>query len=172
MLALDSKETACNSPLEWEVYCQVFRKRPFIVASGSAPQSGFSARTMENLRRFAGRQLLRPCSLALFGLAVAIALWGFSYKISLYHRHRLSPMRSVVAKLWFEPVSDTLATAQRLRSRSHYKSGSHALRGFSQRLPFPASARTAPQPMLKGAVRGLDFPLSTRAPPSRPVCLS
>ena len=172
MLALDSKETACNSPLEWGVCWKVFSKRPFIVASGSAPKSVFSARTIENLRRFAGKQLLRPCSLALFGLAVAIALWGFSYKISLYHRHRLSPMRSVVAKLWFEPASDTFATAQRLRGRSHFKAGSHALRAFSLRLPFPASARTAPQPKLKGAVWALEYPLSPRAPPSRPVCLS
>jgi hypothetical protein len=76
-------------------------------------------------------------------------------------------MRSVVAKLWFEPASDTLAAAQRLRSRSHFKAGSRALCGFSQRLPFPASARTAPQPMLKGAVRAFEFPLSSRAPPLR-----
>lgn len=147
----------------------MFPKRSFIVASKSAPKPDFSAGTMEILRRFVRRLLLQPCSLALFGLAFAIALWGFSYKISLYQRHRLSPMRSAVAKLWFEPARETPATAQRLKMRSHFKAGSHALRGFSQWLPFPDGARTAPQPVLKGSVRALESPLSSRAPPSRAV---
>jgi hypothetical protein len=53
--------------------------------------------------RFSGQfslvaSLFRPCVLGFLGLALAVALCGFAYKISLYQPN--SGMRSNVVKLW------------------------------------------------------------------------
>lgn len=55
--------------------------------------------------------LFRPFSLSLIALALLIALWGFGYKISLYHRHTDPLLQSNVAKLWIEQRNNSTAVA-------------------------------------------------------------
>jgi hypothetical protein len=45
-----------------------------------------------DLHRLQG--LMRPLSLGLIGLAVAVAIWGFAYKLSLYQPHPYPKMDS------------------------------------------------------------------------------
>lgn len=52
--------------------------------------------------KFSRTRVKKPCAIGLIALAIAVALWGFGYKISLY-RPYLSPVsRASVAKLWVE----------------------------------------------------------------------
>lgn len=51
---------------------------------------------------FRRTRVKKPCAVGLIALAIAVALWGFGYKISLYSP-RLDPAsRASVAKLWVE----------------------------------------------------------------------
>lgn len=52
---------------------------------------------------FTLRARIRPCSLGLIALAVAVFLWGFGYKLSLYHVHPNPFSHISQAKLWIEP---------------------------------------------------------------------
>jgi hypothetical protein len=79
--------------------------------------------------RFAVEQLLcfmQPLSLALIGLAAAVTLWGFAYKLSLYHRHAAPLANASVAKLWIDPNGASVAAPSRLKAKSHLLSGSQA----------------------------------------------
>jgi hypothetical protein len=69
--------------------------------------------------RFAVEQLLlcfmRPLSLALFGLAAAVTLWGFAYKLSLYYPDQNHPAPISVAKLWLGPEGTLLISKNRAK---------------------------------------------------------
>jgi hypothetical protein len=52
---------------------------------------------------YSWRYIIRPLNLGLIGLAVAVALWGFAYKLSLYRPHQNHPASMSVAKLWLGP---------------------------------------------------------------------
>src|ERR1035441_2387375 len=58
------------------------------------------------------RGLMRPLSLGLMCLAVAVAIWGFEYKLSLSHPRQSPSTKASVAKLWLGPEG-TLLTAKR-----------------------------------------------------------
>ena len=45
-------------------------------------------------------RLLTPVTFSIFSLALAVALWGYGYKLSLYHRHPVNVSVNQVAKLW------------------------------------------------------------------------
>jgi hypothetical protein len=47
--------------------------------------------------------LIRPLSLCLIGLAVAVVLWGFAYKLSLYEPANKHSTQICVAKMWLGP---------------------------------------------------------------------
>jgi len=55
------------------------------------------------LSRSCLRDLARPMSVFLIGLAVAVALWEFAYKLSLYGLPRNHSSHVSVAKLWLGP---------------------------------------------------------------------
>jgi hypothetical protein len=44
--------------------------------------------------------LVRPMSVFLIALAVAVAVWGFAYKLSLYQPPHKHPLQVSVAKMW------------------------------------------------------------------------
>lgn len=46
----------------------------------------------------------RPCQLGLLGLAIAVFLWGFGYKLSLYHK---TQSNGSVVKMWVEHRNTT-----------------------------------------------------------------
>ncbi|HEV2274491.1 MAG TPA: hypothetical protein VGR96_10015 [Acidobacteriaceae bacterium] len=49
------------------------------------------------------QQFLRPLTVGLLGLAVAVFIWGLGYKLSLYRPHPSPAARAGVAKLWLGP---------------------------------------------------------------------
>jgi hypothetical protein len=54
------------------------------------------------------RSLLRPFSLGLIALAIAVFLWGLGYKLSLYHSQQNHEAGASVAKLWVDPRPDLI----------------------------------------------------------------
>jgi len=54
------------------------------------------------------RCIMRPVNLGLIGLAVAVALSGFAYKLSLYYPDQNHPAPISVAKLWLGPEGTLL----------------------------------------------------------------
>lgn len=62
----------------------------------------------------------RPNSLALIGLAVAITLWGYGYRLSTYDLHPSSTAHAAGAKMCLEPRSDSLVAAGRLKANLHF----------------------------------------------------
>ena len=59
--------------------------------------------------RFSGlRSVFRAASILPVVLAVAVVLWGLSYKLSLYHTHQNHIGRTIVAKLWTGPPKASL----------------------------------------------------------------
>ena len=139
----------------------------FAVAFGSAPRTDLRARAMKCLRSTVRKLVLQPLVLVLLGLEIAIALWGFGYRISLYQRHRIAPMRSATARLWIDTRSDILTEAQRPKNRSRRMAGTHASCVHLERLPSPSNASAALQPVLKGGVIPFASPVALRSPPSR-----
>jgi len=69
----------------------------------------------------------RPCSLGLLGLAIAIALWGFGYKLSRYNPHPSAASRASIAKLWDKRPGSFPPDPSSLRLRSHLPSGPQPL---------------------------------------------
>ncbi len=63
------------------------------------------------------RCIMRPVNVGLIGLAVAVALWGFAYKLSLYHPDQNRPARASAAKMWLGPEGALLTSKNRPKSQ-------------------------------------------------------
>lgn len=112
---------------------------------------------------------MQPKPLRLLGLAVAIALWGFGYRLSTYELHPSSNARGGAAKLCLEPRNASFALAARIKSSAHLIPVSAAI---------PASARFFPHiecvlvcPVLQNTARPvtLRFLIPFRSPPSQNI---
>lgn len=110
-------------------------------------------------------QLFRLRALQFVALAIAVFLWGFSYKISLYHSHPTPASRNSVAKLWLTQRPHLVIRAGTLGTRKGPHSHSHA---------FVLPARSAFQRQFLEVVDNspysnwslsLDYPVSSRSPP-------
>ena len=67
-----------------------------------APES-VSARPARMWERvLAWRQFCSPSALGCLGLALAIVLWGYGYRLSVYQPHRDAASRTLAAKLWVD----------------------------------------------------------------------
>jgi hypothetical protein len=66
------------------------------------------------------RRASRPWALGLIGLAIAVALWGFGYKLSRYSLHSDISSRASFAKLW-DKHQDSAQVAEnaKLTPQSH-----------------------------------------------------
>jgi len=62
-------------------------------------------------------RMMRPSRIGFVGLAVAVAMWGFAYRLSLYHPDQNRPARTSVAKMWLGPEGTLLASKNRLKSQ-------------------------------------------------------
>ncbi len=111
------------------------------------------------------RDSFRPFALSLIGLAVAVALWGYSYRISRYSAVRTS--RVFVAKLWVE--NRLAVAARRATARNSVKQfGAGADAAPLAAVQAPALARAAvrrAQPRLR-LLLCLVFPAPLRSPPA------
>jgi hypothetical protein len=79
---------------------------------GSQGNAGEGDRPISLLASF------RPCVLGFAALAITVALWGYGYKLSLYHQ-RDHTSAIPVAKLWIEHRDATALAAFSLPGNTH-----------------------------------------------------
>ena len=118
------------------------------------------------------RRQFGPHALGLIALAITVALWGYGYKLSLYHWHEAASQRVPVAKLWSEPRNGSLTAAVALKAKSNLAVGSQAL---SVDLPELTSHLSALICILPSANRGIayfDFLIPSRSPPPQSFSLA
>jgi len=60
--------------------------------------------------------IFSPCVLAFAGLAIAVALWGYGYKLSLYEQSSEGAKSLSVAKLYIEHRDTVGVTVSKLRA--------------------------------------------------------
>jgi len=85
--------------------------------------------------------IVRPFSLGLVGLAVAVFLWGLAYKLSLYHSQQNNGARTIVAKMWVGPRPNLVALKS-ARSSDRPTSNLQLILILACR-PFPRTHTTA-----------------------------
>lgn len=138
-----------------------------VAAPGIAPlQSPSSTAGLSARLRF------RPCVPGCIALAVAVFLWGFGYKLSLYQTHLLTPSRESVAKLWVDHGNGSIVAAIAQQVQTHRISASQLLAPpiFShQRGECAVEGIVSSQVGGAGASRTL---VALRSPPSSDFCLS
>ena len=109
-------------------------------------------------------RIYRPHFLGFSGLALAVALWGFGYKLSLYHPHPAPSLRTIVAKLWIEPPNASIDAVRRLRNQSNVAASPQALCA-SIRYPRLERAVVSVFPSKGCGVQSSSFPTPLRSPP-------
>ncbi len=112
------------------------------------------------------KQIFRPCALGLVGLAIAVTLWGFSFKLSQYHHHTAPSSRIPVAKLWIEPRNASVAAASSLTAKSHLIVVSQAFPVLIQPLPRLDLAVTCILAVCTRGIVSFDFLIRFRSPPT------
>ena len=110
------------------------------------------------------KQLFKPCTLGILGLAIAVVLWGTGYKLSLYHLHP-TPSPVPVAKLWIESRNASLAVASGLKAKTHLVSGSQTFFNPIQRLPHYSRASACMLSVCMRDVAYFGFLIPFRSPP-------
>lgn len=125
-----------------------------------------------------GRELWRaisnPLAVGLLGLALAVTLWGYGYKLSLYGSVcGNSTPRVPVAKLWIEHRFGVAAFSQdsnspKLKPRVYAQPGASAVFAVASVLPFqhgpalpPVSVRAYVTPFFHAAIPLRSPPLPT-----------
>ena len=111
------------------------------------------------------KQLLKPFPLALFGLAIAVTLWGYGYKLSLYRPHPAPSSLASVAKMWDGPRNPSKAAASNPKTRSHLIPGSLALLAPSQPLLHASGTVALVFPVRTSSVKYLNSLIPSRSPP-------
>ena len=110
---------------------------------------------------------LRPCVLGFLTLALAVAAWGFGYKISLYQPN--SRARSIVAKLW-DKQRDA-QTKDTSLAKAKFSSGPAHIAEFvapdPRQCPGPAIAFLATLPRVPLSIVSVEYHLPFRSPPFR-----
>jgi hypothetical protein len=134
-----------------------------IIASAMR-QSGLRT-TVQALARYPSlRQIMKPYTLGILGLAIAVGLWGFGYKLSLYH-HEAPSSQIPVAKLWIDSRSASASAASGLEAQSHLISVSQAFSGPIQRFPHLTRAAVGVLPACSPTMAYFDSLIPFRSPP-------
>jgi len=138
---------------------------PITITAGAPQKPVLSLRAQKPGCFPAWRQVSCPCTLGIVGLAIAVLLWGYGYKLSLYYCDAAPSARIPVAKLWIESHSASVAAATSLKASSHLAHRSLALTVHIRR--FPGLSRiVACIPILNECrVAFFDLLIPSRAPP-------
>ena len=110
-------------------------RNPFTIIAQAAQRRIPRMKTQKHCVYPSWRQIVRPFVLGTIGLAIAVVLWGFGYKLSLYHRHASPSPPIPVAKLWIESRNASASAVSRLKDKSHLVPGAQAFSGSHERLP-------------------------------------
>jgi hypothetical protein len=139
--------------------------RPFTMTA-SAAASGVPSMDTQAQRRYPSwKQLFRPWAVGFIGLAIVVALWGFGYKLSLYHRHAEPSARVLVAKMWIETRNPSATTASVSEAKSHLFPGSQALFVLVQERPRLNRAVAHCLPLTARCIEYLVSLIPSRSPP-------
>lgn len=106
-----------------------------------------------------------PKLVAYCGLALAVVLWGFGYKLSLYHRHPTPIQHVDVAKFWLEQSNCSIDTAQNLRRQFFIVAGPQALGSTFSWLPRLNRAALCTATAQRAALLTRRLSISPRSPP-------
>lgn len=110
----------------------VIRSIPSGIRGGAGVESFGSAVDVAPFATWAGKPLwhkVRPLTLSLLGLALAVFFWGLEYKVSLYHPHPNHTARVGVAKLWVGPRKAVFAKGNSIKSSAPGAHELHLLAG-------------------------------------------
>lgn len=125
----------------------------------------------EAVRGFARwKKTFKPCTLGFFALALAVVVWGYGYKLSLYFTTPDSQDQIPAAKLWIEhrngyPIDFQIRAERQLRGDQHWHSTSMLVAGLEPDFvsvwsPFVPSVHPA------AALISVHSSARFRAPPS------
>lgn len=104
--------------------------------------------------------------LGLVGLALAISLWGYGYKLSLYLVHPTPTLRASAARLWIEPRNASVTAAFRLKVNSHLYAGPAAIFASVREFPGLDCALIGTPPERTHRPASFSFLIPFRSPPS------
>jgi hypothetical protein len=144
---------------------EVLARNPIAITATPTQKPVQSMRAQAPGRYPAWGQVSGPCALGIVGLAIAVVLWGYGYKLSLYHRNTSHSARIPVAKLWIEPRGASVTTASRIKAISHLVPGPQAFSARIQPLPSPSRAFACIPPLNECRVAFFDLLIPSRAPP-------
>jgi hypothetical protein len=148
-----------------ELSNQMFVRGPIPINANAAWQSVPSTRPQAQSQNSPWRQISRPCAFGIVGLALAVFLWGYGYKLSLYHRHA-TPSSVPVARMWIEPRSASVAAASRLKANLHFVSRAQAVSVAIQQPPSKCRTVAFILPLRERHAVSFDLLVPSRAPPS------
>ena len=154
-----------------EFFNELSARSPITIIAGTAQR--IARMDMQALRRYPSwRQVFGPCILALFGLVIAVALWGIGSKPSPYSGPAVPSARIPVARLWSGPKGASSPTNFRLRAKSYLDSGSLA---FFVPISRPACLNRAVAyipPAFRRGIAYFAFLIPFRSPPPQRFCLA
>lgn len=140
-------------------------RNSFTMITSAMQQSGLKMRMQARIRYPSWKQIGRPYVLGIIGLAIAAGLWGFGYKLSLYHRQGAPSSQIPVAKLWIESRNASMTAASRFKAKSYLISGLQAFSVPIQRLPRLSRAVACIFPVCTRGVTHFGFLIPFRSPP-------
>ncbi len=136
-----------------------------VVSKGNHTLRGFSAHST----RFVWPSAFRPCVLAFLGLALAVAGWGFIYRVSLYQPN--SGLRCIVAKLWDKQhtVQTSTNTVNEAKVAPRRACILELLSRSPQPCPYPGAAYFAAHPRIPVCLASFKYRLPFRSPPLKTI---
>lgn len=150
-----------------KAFSQVSARGKLAIIYGSTRRAVLRVRNLGRSEYALCRRMFRPNALGLCGLVIAVALWSFGYKLSVYQRHPTSAQQASKAKLWIDAPDASQVAVQRLKNQSHLVASPQALCHTVSWLPRlgRAAASTFLVPM--AGVQSFDLPILPRSPPSQ-----
>ena len=137
---------------------------PFTMTDGATTMSYLSMGAHVQRRYSSWKQLFRPWAVGFIGLAIVVALWGFVYKLSLYHRHTEPSARVLVAKMWIETRNPSATTASVSKATQLFP-GSQALFVLVEERPWLNRAVAHSLPLTARCIEYLVSLIPSRSPP-------
>jgi hypothetical protein len=113
------------------------------------------------------KRVFRPCALGFIGLAIAVALWGFGYKLSRYTLHPDSLTRTSVAKLWDKHQDAGQVIASKLNAEAQLRLKLYAVLTSLQNAPEPDPVAFRAPDDVENVPSSFRSLIPFRSPPSR-----
>jgi hypothetical protein len=113
------------------------------------------------------KRAFRPSAIGLVGLAIAVALWGFSYRLSRYTFHPDTLTRASVAKLWDKHQDAGQVIASKLNAPPQSQLDLHVLLISLQNAQEPHTVAFCEPDVAEAVSSPFRSLFPSRSPPSR-----